>query len=148
MRAIDSYDDPLPCVIAKLGRLLERRIQRGLADHDISASQFVALGYIAMHPGISRADLARGIQITPQAAGGLTAQLAGKDLIVRTPSLPGLPTAFTPTETGVRLLHAAEPALQALTREMLQLFAPNLAAVMNRAPRHLLTKLGCEDPTR
>jgi DNA-binding MarR family transcriptional regulator len=116
-------------------------MQQVVSEHGVGAGQFIALVHIGRHPGISRADLARGLQITPQAVGGLTAQLVEKGLIGRTAARPGLPIEFILTDAGVDVLDAAAPAVQGLTQDMVRLLRTDLAMVMDGAHRHLLVKL-------
>lgn len=132
---------PLPTVVIELGRLLERRLHRAVVAHDMTANQFMALMRIANHPGISRADLARGMQITPQAVSVLTAQLIDKGLISRTANQPGLALELTLTESGYEIVKFSQPELESVTREMLRFFRPNLADALDRALRHLLVHL-------
>ena len=133
--------EPLPSAIVELGRLVERRMHRAVSDHGVTAGQFMALVHIGECPGISRADLARGLQISPQAVGGLTTQLLEMALIARTASRPGLPVEFFATESGLVLLEEAAETLENITQEILQCFRPNLAAAMDGGVRHLLTRL-------
>jgi DNA-binding MarR family transcriptional regulator len=133
---------PLAAVAVELGRLLERRMYDALRPQGITASQFMALARIVTHPGISRANLARGLQITPQATGGITAQLVAKGLVHQPPPVePGLPTAFTATDEGRRVFAATEPDMASLGREMLGFFRPNLANAMDGGLRHLRKRL-------
>jgi DNA-binding MarR family transcriptional regulator len=107
----------------------------------LSASQFMALLRIADAPGISRAELARGLQVSPQAVGGLTNQLVDKGLIERTRSDPGLASAYTLTDDGYEVLDEVRPLIDGLTDDMLRFFRPNLAGAMDGALRHLLERL-------
>jgi DNA-binding MarR family transcriptional regulator len=133
--------EPLPSAIVELGRLIERRMHRALSDHGVTTGQYMALGHIGGRPGISRADLARGLHVTPQAAGGLTTQLLGMNLIARTESRPGLPVEYFATDAGLQLLERATESLECITQEILQCFRPNLAAAMDGGVRHLLARL-------
>jgi DNA-binding MarR family transcriptional regulator len=137
--------EPLTCVVTKLGHLLERQMHRALTGHDVSAGQFTALTYVASHPGVNRADLARGLQVSPPAAGGLTRQLVEKGLLARTTSHRGLPIAFTLTQAGELTLGLATPTVEALTEEMFQFIRPDIAAMIDGGLRHLLSKLS-QDP--
>lgn len=134
-------NEPLPSAIVELGRLVERRMHRAMSDHGVTAGQFMALEHIGGCPGISRADLARGLQISPQAAGGLTTQLLEMALIARTDARPGMPVEFFATGAGLLLLEDATETLESITQEILQCFRPNLAAAMDGGVRHLLTRL-------
>lgn len=133
--------EPLPSAIVELGRLVERRMHRALSEHGVTAGQYMALVHIERCPGISRADLARGLQLSPQAAGGLTTQLLGMALIARTEARPGLAVEFFATEAGLNLLSDAGETLETITEEILRCFRPNLAAAMDGGVRHLLARL-------
>ena len=139
-RACDPAQ-PLATVVIELGRLLERRLHGDVIGHEVTANQFMALIRIANSPGISRADLARGLQITPQAVGVLTGQLLRKGLISRTVNRPGLPIELTLTHVGYQILKSSKPKLEDITQEMLRFVRPNLAAAVDGALRHLLIRL-------
>lgn len=51
--------EPLICVLVKIGHLLEQQMNRELAHENLGANQYLALAYVARHPKISRAELAR-----------------------------------------------------------------------------------------
>jgi DNA-binding MarR family transcriptional regulator len=145
VRPTAAAPEPLTCVVTKLGHLVERQMHRALTGHDVSAGQFTALTFVASHPGVNRADLARGLQITPPAAGGLTRQLVEKGLLARTTSQRGMPIAFTLTPAGEQTLRRATPTIEALTGVMFATIRPDIAAMMDGGLRHLLSKLS-QDP--
>jgi DNA-binding MarR family transcriptional regulator len=132
---------PLASVVIELGRLLERRINRALNERNVTAGQFIALVHLARCPGMSRAELAREIQVTPQAIGALAAQLLEKGLVSKVASGPGHPHAFTLTDDGCQLIDELMPAMECITEEMLRYFRPNLATAIDGALRHLLMRL-------
>ena len=135
--------EPWASVVAKLGRLVERQMQGALTEHDLSAGQFMALSHIADRPGVNRADLARALQVSPQAASGVIGQLAGKGLLERTPSQPGMPIALSLTREGRDLLGRAEPAVEALGRRLLlRCVTVDASAAVENAFRHVLHRLG------
>ncbi len=133
--------DPLPFIVIELARLLERHLHEGLAAYDITAGQLMVLTSIATKAKSSRADLARRLQITPQAVGAITSQLAGRGLISRTSAPPGLPIELALTADGRDLLDEALPVVQALAQDMLSVFKPNLAGALDGALRHIMMKL-------
>lgn len=130
--------DPLPCVVIKLGRLVERRLQMELAGCGITAAHLIALIEIARHPGISRADLARELRITPQAAGGISRQLINDELITRTPHVPGQSTAFTLTNAGAVRLREAVDSVRSVHMELLGTLAGTHAQAADATLRQLL----------
>lgn len=132
---------PLSTVLIELGRLLERRLQSEVVRYGVTANQFMALIRIANTPGLSRSDLARGLQVTPQAVGVLAGQLLDKGLISRTVNRPGLPMELALTEAGYEIIKLSRKNLETLSQEILRFFRPNLAAALDGAFRHLLVRL-------
>lgn len=129
-------------VAVELGRLLDRQLGQALNPFDLSVGQFMALDHIMSSPGINRASLARRLQITPQAAGGLSRQLVEKGLLHREVAERGLPIALTVTEAGRRKHAEAAPAVEALsTNLLLRCVRPAAVAQMDGAFRHVLIRL-------
>ncbi|HTK66146.1 MAG TPA: MarR family transcriptional regulator [Pseudonocardia sp.] len=129
-------------VAVELGRLLDRQLGQALTPFDLSVGQFMALDHIMNSPGINRASLARRLQITPQAAGGLSRQLVEKGLLHREVAERGLPIALTVTEAGRRKHADAAPAVEALsTNLLLRCVRPGAVAQMDGAFRHVLIRL-------
>lgn len=139
MERVESWTS----VVAKLGRLVERRMQAVLAEQEITAGQFMALSHLAAHPGINRAELARALQITPQAVSGLVGQLADRGLLDRTASQPGHPISLSLTLAGEETVRQADALVEALSRQLLgQCVRPDAVASMDGAFRHVLKRLG------
>lgn len=142
-----SYRDALPreswiSVAVELGRLLDRQLGHALTPFDLSVGQFMALDHIMSSPGINRASLARRLQITPQAAGGLSRQLVEKGLLHREAAERGLPIALTVTDTGRRRHAEAAPAVEALSMSLLlRCVRPGAVSQMDGAFRHVLVRL-------
>ncbi len=132
---------PLSGVVIELGRLIERRMHQLVQRTGVSASQYMVLLRVAGEPGISRADLARRLRLSPQAVGGLAGQLVGKGLIGRARSEHGQAVEFTLTELGAAVLDDAGPEVDGLEADMLRFFRPNLAIALDGGLRHLLDRL-------
>jgi DNA-binding MarR family transcriptional regulator len=129
-------------VAVELGRLLDRQLGHALTPYDLSVGQFMALDHIVSNPGINRASLARRLQITPQAAGGLSRQLVEKGLLHREAAERGLPIALTVTEAGRRRHSEAAPAVETLsTNLLLRCVRPGAVSQMDGAFRHVLIRL-------
>ena len=129
-------------VAVELGRLLDRQLGHTLTPYDLSVGQFMALDHIMSSPGINRASLARRLQITPQAAGGLSRQLVEKGLLHREVAERGLPIALTVTEAGRRKHAAAAPAVESLSMNLLlRCVRPGAVSQMDGAFRHVLIRL-------
>jgi DNA-binding MarR family transcriptional regulator len=135
-------DEAWSCVAVKLGRLIERRMQAALAPYGITPGQFIALNHVAQNRGISRADLARALCISPQAVGGLVDQLTRQGLLDRSPSQPGRPIALSLTRAGRLTLNRATPAVQEFSRDLLlQCVKPGSVTTVEYTFRHVLIRL-------
>jgi DNA-binding MarR family transcriptional regulator len=128
-------------VLIKIGHLLEQQMNRELADEKLGANQYLALTYVAHHPKISRADLARGLCVTPQAAGALTSQLVEAGLLTRTPHSPGRPIELELTSAGAAAIGRAHPGVDAREARIHVRVQPDLRGAIDRALRHLLSGL-------
>jgi DNA-binding MarR family transcriptional regulator len=85
--------------------------------HGLTPYQYGALSVLARNPGASGADLARAINITPQAMNGVLATLEREGLIERHPHpTHGRIVQATLTSEGQRRLESANPTVRALER--------------------------------
>jgi DNA-binding MarR family transcriptional regulator len=117
-------------------------MQAVLARYGISAGQFMALNHVAHNPGISRADLARALHISPQAVGGLVDQLSRQGLLDRSASQPGRPIALSLTRAGRLTIDGATPAMRELSQELLlQCVKPGSVTTVESTFRHVLVRL-------
>jgi hypothetical protein len=99
--------------------------------------------HIAHNPGVSRAALARGLAVSPQAAGKLTAQLHAGGLTVRTEHRAGQPTRHAVTPDGVRTLAATAHVIQDVTQDVAKRLAPAHRHLLAQIVGHLLAS--CKD---
>jgi DNA-binding MarR family transcriptional regulator len=143
---VGTTTEPLAFVIIKLGRLLERRINRGHPDTELTASQLMVLDLLARSPGTSRADAARGVHVTPQAVGGLFAQLAGSGMVTSPERASGQPLQVSVTEAGGQALEAAIPEMDAMSALLLEAFRSDHRSFVDGALRHLLRSLEAGGP--
>jgi DNA-binding MarR family transcriptional regulator len=117
-------------------------MHHALSGHGITVGQFMTLNHIMRRPGVNRAELARELQITPQAVGGLITQLVHTGLVARTTARPGRPIALTVTPAGTQRLAEAAPTLDALTRELLlRCVRADRVAALDGAFRHVFSRL-------
>ncbi len=65
--------------------MLRRRIGEVLEPHGLTVSQYTALSVMRSRAGLSNAQLARRVLITPQSMNEVVAQLAERKLIQRRP---------------------------------------------------------------
>jgi DNA-binding MarR family transcriptional regulator len=83
-----------------------------LRPSGLSRAQFGTLSVVVRQPGLSAADLARAVMVTPQAINLLVTALERDGLVERRPHpTHGRILEIHPTKLGVRRLDAAYPAV-------------------------------------
>jgi DNA-binding MarR family transcriptional regulator len=109
----------------------DRAMEAALRAHGLTPAQYGALSVLARDPGVSGADLARGVNTTPQAMNGVLAALQRKGLIERHPHpTHGRILQVKLTDEGQRQLEAAHPAVRGLEAAIEEDFSPDeIAAV-------------------
>jgi DNA-binding MarR family transcriptional regulator len=89
--------------------------EQGLRAFGLNSPQFGALYVLDQEPGLSSADLARAMGVTPQAANLLVAGMEREGLVRRTPHpTHGRVLETYPTDDGLRRLREATPFVQEL----------------------------------
>lgn len=145
MYAPTTDDEPLAFIVVKLGRLLERRLNRANGGGELTASQLLVLSLIARQPGSSRADVARRVHTSPQAVGGVLTQLMNAGLITRVERDVGRSHDFSVTEEGCSVLEEAEVDGQLASHRALEAFRSDHRRFIDGALRHLLHSLEFDD---
>lgn len=116
--------DPTPRLSDVLGRAdfaLRRRLAEGLSTLGLTLPQFTALSVLRRRDGLSNAQLARRTLITPQSMIIVTAALEREGLITRVPDpAHGRVLRTLLTDSGSRLLDAADQTVEAIEADMLQ----------------------------
>lgn len=110
-----SRAEPLPTIpqlIARAHFLDKTRFEAALMGGAISSGpQWSLLVFVEETPGITGADLAKLMRVTPQAVQVLLSQLERKGLVIRTRHGRTMRTELTPA--GRDALEAADPAVKA-----------------------------------
>jgi DNA-binding MarR family transcriptional regulator len=114
-----------------MGVLLDRALQ----DHDVTLRQFGALAHIGRHAGISGADLAQRLRISPQAAATLVRRMAAAGLVEHTKTGKGLAAQLRLTDHGRARLVAADAVAVRVEEEALHPIAPADRKVIEAALR-------------
>lgn len=129
---------------AQLGYLLvvsadrmSRAWHAAMRAHGINPRQFSMLASIAHDPGLSQAELARRVLITPQSLSESIARLIEADLIARTEAAPGRAAKLALTDEGRTLLAEAYPVVEAVNRDSFTALAPAERAELARLLRKL-----------
>src|SRR5262245_20424777 len=90
-------------------------MESALRSSGLSRAQFGTLSVVVRQPGLSSADLARAVMVTPQAINLLMTSLERDGLIERRPHpTHGRILEIHPTRQGVHRLNQAYPAVIAL----------------------------------
>ena len=116
---------------------LRTAMEAALRPLDLGVTQYSCLELLGQRPGLSAAELARGVFVTRQSMQTVLAGLQERGLLTRPVSAPhgrALPTALTPA--GTELLARASGAVAAVEQQML---APLPADAVARLQRDLLT---------
>lgn len=88
-----------------------------LREHELSVPQYACLELLCQRPGISNAELARGVFVTRQATHQLLAGLRRSGLVDSTGN--GRNERISPTADGESRLLAASKAVKAIEERML-----------------------------
>jgi DNA-binding MarR family transcriptional regulator len=130
-------------VLIRVGRLVERRVHAALRDCGLTAAHYLALAHLLASPGCSRSELARGLQVSPQAAGAIAEHLLKAGLISRRTADDRIRIELTLTDCGRELLLSrAQPEVDKVNQEIANLFRPEHASFIEGASEHILTRLG------
>lgn len=130
---------------AQLGYLLvvcaeqtSRAWHEALRQAGINPRQFSMLAVLAHEPGISQAQLARRVLITPQSVSESLNRLIESDLVTRGAAEPGKPAQLMLTAAGHALLVNAYPVVEAFNRDSFSALTDRERGVMGRLLRKLI----------
>jgi len=109
------------------------RMERAMADMDVTLPQFLVLTMIRAYPGVSNADLARLAMLTPQTVSVIVANLERSGAITRRPhAVHGRIQHIDVTPEGSALLAACRKRSGGIERELLEGFTPEEEQVVRR----------------
>lgn len=121
----DSAPPFLGYVLVRVAHLLSQKMDRQLADLELSANGYGVLFQLQSDPGVSSAELARRVILTPQSVGPLLARMARDGLVDREQAGgPGTAIITRITTEGRRRLAAATALVHALDGELAGLLDP------------------------
>lgn len=120
--------------IHQTSRVAARHFERAVQSADISTAEFGVLACAGDEPGITQAEIARQLQIRPQAITVPIDKLQRRGLIKGTASGRGRKSQLTITDDGRRVLDSAGPAIVALN-------APENLSLTERDAQSLATQL-------
>jgi len=106
-------DAQLGYVLVRCAEHMARAWHEALREHGVNPRQFSMLASLAHDPGISQAELARRVMVTPQSMSESLMRLIDAGLIDRGSVEPGRPAQLALTTAGRNLLLRAYPVVSA-----------------------------------
>lgn len=100
--------------LVRAGHVIARAFTETLARAGLTPTQFGVLVQLSTRPGVSQAQLARAVLVTPQSIGELLASLERLGYVTRTPGRRGTATAVALTARGRDALGRATPLVTAM----------------------------------
>ncbi|MBY6262736.1 MarR family transcriptional regulator [Azospirillum sp. 412522] len=129
-RGEDGY---LGYLLRQAAGAYRHRMDRALADLDVTSPQFAVMTMLNAYPGISNADIARLAMLTPQTVSVIVANLERAGTIRRLPhSVHGRILQIELTPSGLSLLRRCRERVQALEREVSEPLSEADEAVVRR----------------
>jgi DNA-binding MarR family transcriptional regulator len=119
-------------LIARADRGVRRGVAARIAPHELSLPQYTALSLLRERGGLSNAQLARRIFVTPQSMAAVIASLEERGLIVRTPAA-GRVLSTELTAEGRRVLDACDERVDAYEQELLAELSPRQQSALREA---------------
>jgi DNA-binding MarR family transcriptional regulator len=123
---------------------LRTAMEAALRPLELTVTQYACLELLGQRPGLSAAELARGVFVTRQSMHSVLAGLEDRGLLTRPDTAPhgrALPTALTPA--GAELHVRASRAVAAVEAQML---GPLSAEAVARLQGDLLACVAALDP--
>ncbi|MBI3444694.1 MAG: MarR family transcriptional regulator [Magnetospirillum sp.] len=109
------------------------RMERAMADLEVTVPQFVTLTMLVAYPGISNADIARLSMLTPQTVSVIVANLERDGAVTRRPhAVHGRIRHIDVTKAGRDLLARCRQRVQALEQTLMTGLSPDEQAVIRR----------------
>ncbi|QXG74775.1 MarR family transcriptional regulator [Modestobacter sp. L9-4] len=115
-----ELDTSVGYALKQAAAALRTAMETALRPLDLNVTQYACLELLGQRPGLSAAELARGVFVTRQSMQTVLAGLADRGLLARPTTAPqgrALPTALTPD--GAQLLTRASSAVAAVEQRML-----------------------------
>lgn len=129
--------------LVRVAHLLEQRMDRQLAAMELSATGFGVLFQLRNDPGVSSAELARRVIVTPQSIGPLLARLERDGLVDREPAgAPGTAIIRRLTAAGRERLEQAAEVVQALEDDLTAALDPAQRGELDAQLWTMLGRLG------
>jgi DNA-binding MarR family transcriptional regulator len=109
-------DDVVPWTVVRASHALSRVFTAELAKVGLKPHLFGILATLSRNPGMSSAELARQVRVTPQSMGSLLRGLVADGLVDHPEPRRGQPLAVSLTPAGHELLGRAWPVIARMNR--------------------------------
>ncbi|WP_149205177.1 MarR family winged helix-turn-helix transcriptional regulator [Actinotalea subterranea] len=122
---VGDLDHAVGYVLKQAAAALRTAMDAALRPMDLTVPQYACLELLGQRPGLSNADLARGVFVTRQSMNGVLRGLQDRGLVTRPTTAPqgrALPTELT--TTGREQLRRASAAVQAIQQQMVSHLSP------------------------
>ena len=120
-----AHDDWSGLIMARFSQLLRAVLEGRLRPLGLTAPQYLALGLVERSPGLTNAELARELFVTPQTMIRIVRRLTQTGLAVRTPNdRHGRLLELRLTPKGTRLLGRARSVAEATEVDVLAPLTP------------------------
>ena len=126
--------------LVRVADQVSRRWHALLSTHGINPRQFSILALLAHDPGLSQAELARRVMITPQSMSESLVSLRTDKLVTRSEPARGHAARVQLTAAGRRLLAKAYPLVEASNRESFAALTQSERKSLSHAFRKLLSE--------
>ena len=134
-----GHDQPLGYLLHRVTASLRARVTTTvLAPAGLTFPQYLCLRYLPHASGLSNADLARALNVSPQATNIVVRELIARGLVERPASTPpGRSLPLTLSIEGASLLERIDHGVRQAERPMLQKVSPE----QRRRLKHILAEL-------
>ncbi|SNB64022.1 DNA-binding transcriptional regulator, MarR family [Arboricoccus pini] len=126
-------DGHLGYLLRQAAGVLRLRLDRAMADLEVTLPQFAVLTMLANYPGLSNADLARLALLTPQTVSVIVANLARRGTITRRPhSIHGRIQHIDLTDEGRDVLARCRQHVRTIEQDITRDISAGDEAVIRR----------------
>ena len=135
-------DAPLGYLLSRVANALRTEVTTTVLDPlKLAFPQYICLRVLSKYPGRSNAELARDLDVSPQAMNMVLRGLEERGLVTRPATVPSgrsLPAHLT--REGAELLKRTDAGVRAADRKLMA----NLSADQRREFKHILVALGSD----
>ena len=122
---VGPVEESVGYVLKQAATVLRTAMESALRPLELTVPQYACLELLGQRPGLSNADLARGVFVTRQSMNGVLRGLQDRSLLTRpTTATHGRARPAELTPAGRERLGAASAAVRAVERQMVAALAP------------------------